>query len=143
MEWLDDVCQATILILSAKFKRTPNLDMAIGGPEDDVSNFIRKTIRNASRQALKRLHRIYSTGVELSDEIDVWAASAGYDHDELSRAVNAAIKELPEPFCTILRLHQLGYTLSEISSRLGITYWDAYRDLHQGMERLRADLGFP
>ena len=143
MEWLDDVYQETVSILGKNFEREPSLHLNLEESEESVLNYICKTIRSASQQALRQLRRKISTGVSPPEEIDVQASTASYVHQEQSLALNAAIGDLPEPLSTIMRLRHLGDTPKEISEHLGMSSGKVYRALRQGIKRLRTDLTQP
>jgi RNA polymerase sigma factor (sigma-70 family) len=143
IDWLHDVRNETVLILAAKLENSPSLGLDVQGFTDGFPAFISTVIANASKQALKRLRRIYRTGVALSEDLDFRAASAFYDLYERLLDLSTAIEELPEPLCSILRLYLLGYRVRAISCSLGIKPWSVYRILKRGVEQLRQDLLCP
>jgi DNA-directed RNA polymerase specialized sigma24 family protein len=142
-EWLEDVRHEAMLILAAKLQKVPNLGLDSKGLAEKFPSSIGTIARNECRQALKRLRRIYRTGAELSAESDFRAAASFYLLQVRSLDLSAAIEELPEPLCSVLRLYQLGHDIRAIAPRLGLTYWEAYRAFRHGLKRLRTDLGLP
>lgn len=139
-EWLEDVQHEAALILAAKLQKKPSLGLDSRGMAEKFPASIGTIARNQCRQALKRLRRIYRSGVRLVEESDPAVAIGLNELQRRSVELSAAIDELPEPLCSVLRLSQLGFDIRTIAERLEISYWKAYRAFRRGLERLRQDL---
>ncbi len=142
-EWLEDVKHEAALILAGKLQKKPGLGLDQQGLAEKFPASIGIIARNQCRQALKRLRRIYRTGTPLLEVQDVDTAVGFGELYERSLELSAAIDQLPEPFCTVLRLSQIGWDIRSIAKRLDISYWKAYRAFRHGLERIRRDLGLP
>ncbi len=139
-EWLEDVQHEAALILAAKLQKKPSLGLDSRGMAEKFPATIGTIARNQCRQALKRLRRIYRSGARLLEESDP-AVAIGLDElERRSLELSAAIDELPEPLCSVLRLSQLGFDIRTIAERLDISYWQAYRAFKRGLVRIREDL---
>ena len=142
-EWLDDVKHEAALILAGKLQKKPGLGLDRHGLAEKFPASIGIIARNQCRQALKRLRRIYRTGSSLRPEQDVDMPVGLGEVYERSLELSAAIDQLPEPFCTVLRLSQIGWNIRAIAERLDMSYWKAYRAFRGGLQRLRRDLELP
>jgi DNA-directed RNA polymerase specialized sigma24 family protein len=141
IEWQEDLQHEAMLILAAKLRKKPHLDLDDQGLTERFPAAIGTIVHNECRQALKRLRRMYRTGPELFEESGHRAAVTFYEIQQRALDLSSLIDELPEPLCSVLRLSQSGYNIRQIASRLGLTYWETYRAFHRGVARLRDELG--
>jgi DNA-directed RNA polymerase specialized sigma24 family protein len=143
LAWVEDIRHEVLLTLVAKLQKKPDLGINIRELGEDFPLVISTVARNASRQAFKRLRRIYRTGVGLSEQSDACGSARSFERDVRSDDLSAAIEDLPEPLCSVLRLVHVGHTILAISENLHLTYGETYRAFRHGVAQIRRDLFLP
>jgi RNA polymerase sigma factor (sigma-70 family) len=133
MDWLDDIVQESITLLSRQLQSRRDLHYQPTRPPAEFSRWMRTILFNQSREAIRKLRRKLDR--ELPLNVDAPDGRIKQIAEEID--VRNAYDQLDDKTRAIMTLHYSGVTLREIANETGATY-DHVLDVHRkGCERMK------
>lgn len=132
MDWLDDIEQEAISLLSRQLQSRRDLHYQPTRPPAEFSRWMRTILFNQSREAIRKIRR--KLGRELPLDVDALDGRVEQIAEEID--VRNAYDQLDEETRAIMTLHYSGFTLREIANQSGVSY-DRVLDVHRkGREKM-------
>jgi RNA polymerase sigma factor (sigma-70 family) len=132
MDWLDDIEQEAISLLSRQLQSRRDLHYQPTRPPAEFSRWMRTILFNQSREAIRKIRR--KLGRELPLDVDPLDGRVEQIAEEID--VRNAYDQLDEDTRAIMTLHYSGFTLREIANQSGVSY-DHVLDVHRkGREKM-------
>lgn len=137
-EWLDDVKQDVALLLGKKLRRKPDLGLDRAQADKHFEGWLSTIITRDCRQSLRSLRRLRGAGHEAAMCVPALNnESKAEDWMDLYLLVD----QLSEPYRTVMGLHLKAWSLDQIASSVGLSYWQTQRAVKLATAILKGKLG--